>query len=49
MRLYRDGINQNWKGKIIKIRNILSQLSDKYIDEEGSKIEKRFVIIFNFS
>lgn len=49
MKLYRDGIIQNWYGIKIKTKKILIQLNDREVDEEGSKIEKRFIIIFNFN
>lgn len=44
----REGINQNWNGKIKIIKIILNQFIDSFILVEGSKIENRFVIIFNF-
>lgn len=45
----RDGINQNWIGKKIRAIVILNQLSEVIIDVDGSKIEKIFIIIVNFS
>lgn len=44
----REGINQYWNGKIIIINIILSQFIENFILVEGSKIENKFVIIFNF-
>lgn len=44
----REGINQYWNGKIIIIRPILNQFIENFILEEGSKIENKFIIIFNF-
>lgn len=44
----RDGINQNWYGKRKIIKIILNQLREKFILEDGSKIENRFIIIFIF-
>lgn len=44
----RDGINQNWYGKIKIIKLILNQLRENFILVEGSKIENRFIIIFIF-
>lgn len=44
----REGISQNWNGKIKIIKPILSQFIDSLILVEGSKIENRFIIIFNF-
>lgn len=44
----RDGINQYWNGKIKIINLILIQFIDNFILVEGSKIENKFVIIFNF-
>lgn len=45
----RDGISQNWKGKIKIIKIILNQLRESFILVDGSKIENRFIIIFNFT
>lgn len=45
----RDGCNQNWKGMRIKISIILNQFHENSEEVEGSKIEKIFAIIFNFS
>lgn len=44
----REGINQYWKGKIIKIIPILNQFIENFILVEGSKMENKFIIIFNF-
>lgn len=44
----REGINQNWNGKMKIIIIILSQFIDSFILVEGSKIENRFIIMFNF-
>jgi len=45
----RDGINQNWYGKNSKIRGILIQFKDKFMEVDGSKIEKIFIIFkFNY-
>lgn len=44
----RDGISQNWNGKIKIIKIILNQLRERFVLVDGSKIEKRFIIIFNF-
>lgn len=44
----REGISQYWNGKIRIIRPILSQFIDSFILVEGSKIENKFIIIFNF-
>lgn len=44
----REGISQNWNGNIKIIKPILSQFIDSLILVEGSKIENRFIIIFNF-
>jgi len=44
----RDGISQNWYGRNIRIKSILNQFNDKFIEVDGSKIEKIF-IIFNFN
>lgn len=44
----REGINQYWNGKIKIISTILSQFIESFILEEGSKIENKFIIIFNF-
>lgn len=44
----RDGMSQYWYGKIKIIRNILSQFSENFILVEGSKIENKFIIMFNF-
>lgn len=44
----REGINQNWNGKIKIINLILNQFNDNFILVEGSKIENKFIIIFNF-
>lgn len=48
IKLLRDGINQNWWGINIRIKKILIQLRDKFLDVEGSKIKKRFIIIISF-
>lgn len=42
------GINQKVRGKIINQENINNQFIDKYKDVEGSKMEKRLVIILLF-
>ena len=44
--MYRDGINQNWYGKRANKIIILSQLRDRFIEVEGSKMEKIFIIMF---
>lgn len=44
----REGINQYWNGKIRIISLILSQFIESLILVEGSKIENKFIIIFNF-
>lgn len=44
----REGINQNWNGKIKIIKLILSQFKENFILVDGSKIENRFIIIFIF-
>ena len=45
----REGISQKFNGKNKKISNDLNQFNDKLkIVDEGSKTEKRLVIIFNF-
>jgi len=46
-RIFREGINQNWYGRKVIMSNILNQFNDKFIEVDGSKIEKIF-IIFNF-
>jgi hypothetical protein len=44
---FREGINQNNKGKNKIPRKVLNQLRDKEkIFVEGSKIENKFIIIF---
>ena len=44
----REGISQKLKGKIINPINVLSQFKEKWkIEEEGSKTENKFIIIFN--
>lgn len=46
--LKRLGTSQKTKGSIINTKKVLNQLIDKEkIVVEGSKTEKRFVIIFN--
>lgn len=45
----REGINQNCIGNKIKTNKILNQLREEVIDVDGSKIEKIFIIMFNFS
>lgn len=44
----RDGINQYWNGKIKIINLILIQFIENFILVVGSKIENKFIIIFNF-
>jgi hypothetical protein len=44
----REGINQKFNGKKIKIKNELVQFKDKLKIVDGSKTENRLVIIFNF-
>lgn len=46
--IYREGISQNWNGKIKIIKPILSQFIDRFILVEGSKIENKFAIMFSF-
>lgn len=43
----REGINQNIGGIIIIPINVLSQFNDKLKFVEGSKVENKFIIIFN--
>lgn len=45
----RDGISQNLRGKNKNNKNNLSQFREKFIEVDGSKIEKIFIIIFNFN
>lgn len=47
IKLIRDGINQNILGKNNKPRSTLDQFRDKLVLVAGSKVEKRFLIIFN--
>lgn len=48
--IYREGINQKAIGIMITALKVLIQLIDKFrIFVEGSKVEKRFVIIFNLN
>lgn len=44
----RDGINQNWNGKNINIKIILIQFKEIYVEVDGSKIEKIFIIIYYY-
>lgn len=45
MNVRREGSNQYWKGRKIKISTILSQFKENIVDVDGSKIENRFIII----
>lgn len=46
--LNREGKSQYWYGNNKNKIIILNQFNDKFNDVVGSKIEKIFVIIFNF-
>jgi len=39
----RDGISQNWYGRNNKIKNILIQFSEKFIEVDESKIKEIFI------
>lgn len=43
----REGINQNIEGININPRNVLNQFNEEFRFVEGSKVENKFVIIFN--
>ena len=43
-----EGITKKAVGRKIVHRNIASQLVDRRLDDEGSKIENKFVIIVSF-
>lgn len=48
IKFIRDGINQNIDGINISPKIDLIQFNDKFDLEDGSKIENKLVIIFNF-
>lgn len=47
IKLIRDGINQNILGRNISPNKTLIQFNERFVLVEGSKVENRFVIIFN--
>lgn len=47
IKLIREGMNQNIAGKNISPNIVLNQFKERFILVDGSKVENRFVIIFN--